>query len=1051
MTTLQRTPKQKNSQSMTNDAKAPPQIFVGIGASAGGLAALKQLIPKLPLDRGCTYILIQHMDPTHKSTLDQILRKDSSVSVEIAVDRARLKSDHLYITPSDKNCAVVDGTLHLEDIRSVGPRHSVDLLLASLAKTHGSAATGIILSGTGVDGLQGAHELKAVEGLVLVQDLNDAEHTGMPAAVIEARLADIIAPAANLGIELSQFIDRGKNTVLNLDAQHPDARTALIHVLLRKTGFAFDQYKDSTLNRRIERRLVVNKLTSLDEYVSFVEHSENEADLLLKDMHISVTGFFRDKEAFKAIAKVIHTLVASKQVNDSLRIWVPGCATGEEAFSIAVLVAEALDHHLGTTDVQIFATDVDTSAITHARKSLYLKTLVDNIPPPLLNKYFEATDGTYRVQKRLRDIVVFAEHNLLVDPPFGRIDFISCRNVLIYFKQAAQERLLNSFHYALQPGGLLVLGPSEGLGSLSDLFDPMNKAARIYVRKDTKRRLPTFGTPVRRRRSADLLNASSESLSVDQQIHEAVFIEYAPASILVDASFDIVHLNGELEPFMRLPQGDITLNVQTLVIDPLRLELRLLLQKMQRDRKLTRTRAIEIVASTGRTLVTLVALPVKVVHGADHTLILFEKQVSIKSAVRDGKDKREGEGEDADFRNYELEQELTATRDHLHTNIKELEISSQELQSVNEEFQSTSEELQASNEEFQTTNEELQSTNEELHTVNEELKSKTDELESTNADLEDILNVVVEGIVLLDADLRVTRYSAGAKRVLDLLPTSIGRPLTTVGGAIDLTVISPDIRAAVKTDKVVERELELGDQFYVVRLIPAADDGLIISFINETERIRVARQSERLATVVRDSNDAITLQDQAGQILAWNRGATQLYGYSEQEALAMNIRQIESPKDEAKAARLISQLMSGQVIGYFEAIRLSKDNRHISVSITATALRDDNGVPYAVATTERDLTEKEELDVQRQAKIVVEKTGIQIRIQRLTPREREVLRLLVAGSADASSRQIGAQLNISARTIDTHRSRIKEKLDVHSILDMVAIAKIAGLYESTSD
>lgn len=1033
---------------MTNDAKkVPPQIFVGIGASDGGLAALKKLVPSLPFDRGCTYILIQHMNPAHQSSLDQILRKDSLVSVVVAVDGTRLNPDHLYITPPDKDCIVVDGTLRLKDAHNIGPRHSVDMLLASLAKSHGQATAGIILSGTGVDGLQGARELKAVDGFVLAQDLNEADHGGMPAAVIDARLADIIAPATNLGVELSQLIDRGKCKVLDSDAQCPDARAELIQVLLRKTGFAFDQYKDSTMNRRIERRLVVNKFASLNEYVNLVESSETEADLLLKDMQISVTGFFRDKVAFKAIAEAIHTLVARKQANDSLRIWVPGCATGEEAFSIAVLVAETLGHRLDTTDVQIFATDVDASAITHARKSSYLKTLVDNIPPPLLNKYFELTDGVYHVHKRLRDIVVFAEHNLIIDPPFSRIDFISCRNVLIYFKQAAQERLLNSFHCALQTGGLLVLGPSEGLGSLSDLFDPINKTSRIYARIDIERRLQTFGAPVRRRRSADLLKASSELLSVDQQIREAVFTEYAPPSILLDASFDIVQLNGKLESFMRLPQGNITVNALSLVIDPLRLDLRLLLQKMQRKRRFTRTRAVEIVVSTKRTLVTLVALPVKVVHGADHTLILFETQVPIKSAVRDGK----GKGEDADFRYYELEQELTVARDHLRTNIIELEISSQELQSVSEEFQSTSEELLASNEEFQTTNEELQSTNEELHTVNEELKSKTDELESTNADLENILNAVVEGIVLLDADLRVTRYSAGAKRVLDLLPTSIGRPLTTVGGAIDLTVISPDIRAAVKTNKMVEREIELGDQFYVVRLIPGADDGLIISFINETERIRAARQSERLATVVRDSNDAITLQDQAGQILAWNRGATQLYGYSEQEALAMNIRQIESPDDEAKAARLISQLMSGQVIGYFEAIRLSKDNRHINVSITATALRDDNGKPYAVATTERDLTENKELNVQRQANIAAETTDIQTRVERLTPREREVLRLLVAGSANASSRQIGAQLSISARTIDTHRSRIKEKLDAHSILDLVAIAKIAGLYESPSD
>jgi two-component system CheB/CheR fusion protein len=1031
---------------MAKDKSDTPQIYVGIGASAGGLAALKELLPNLPIGRGFTYVLIQHMDPTHPSTLDQILRHDTRLTIVPATQGVRLKVDHLYISPSDKDCRVVDGTLQLDDVHVVGPRHSVDLLLSSIAAAHGKSAAGIVLSGTGADGQLGAHELKAAQALVLVQDPEDAEHVGMPSAVIDARLADIVAPASQLGERLADVVSKaGRLQLPSPKLYGPDMQSALIQLLLRKTGFAFDQYKESTLNRRIARRIAVNDLETIEDYFNLVEASETEANALLKEMQISVTGFFRDKDVFKALAKVIKEIVSRKKAGDSLRIWVPGCATGEEPFSIGMLVADALGDRLSTINVQIFATDVDSSAIEQARKSLYLRALVDNVPSRMREKYFETIDGTCKVSARIRDLVVFAEHDLMRDPPFGRLDLVSCRNVLIYFKRPAQDRLLKTFHYALDPGGYLLLGPSEGIRGVGELFSPLDAGSRIYVRADSEQSPLAFVDTVRRDRSPRGAAQQSSDMPIEALMQQALFEQYAPPGILVDSRFDIIHLHGELAPFMRLPQGDITVNALELVIPPLRLELRLLLQKAQRKRTRLNTRPVEVTIGDVCKQVALVALPVAADRdGGPHTLVLFEVHEVVQHASRGDET-----SDDQDMRVRELEQELVATRDHLLTNIAELGAVNEELQSMTEEFQSTTEELQSANEEFQTTNEELQSTNEELHTVNDELKGKTRELESTNADLEGILNTVVEGIVVLDKDLRVTRYSAGAKNVLDLLPTSIGQPLVAVGGAIDLTLLSAEISKAAQMKNVVETELELGDKVYVVRLIPGAQSGLIISFTDETERIRINREAMRLATVVRDSNDAITVQDGEGRFLAWNRGAERLYGYTEAEALSMNSRQL-LPKDaDGQGFEFVAALMAGKANESFETRRRAKDGREKDIWVTATALRDENGTPYAVATTERDLTERKKAEkIQRKLRAKGRKDARE-RLASLTAREREIMAMLVAGSGDATSRAIGAKLGISARTVDTHRRNIKKKMDARSMPDLVEVAKQCGIYRPT--
>ena len=1030
---------------MTQDKSTSPEYVVGIGASAGGLAALQQLLPNLPTRAGFAYIAIQHMAPTHASSLDQILGKLSDLDVLEAIDGTTLEAEHLYIAPADKDITVVNGAIHLQHNTTIGPRHYIDQLFTSLAQVYKDHSAGIILSGTGRDGLQGAHELKARDGFVLVQEPEEAQYDGMPSATISAELADFVGPASVLGSELPDILSRPKGNRVNEIAANQTDRKLLLTTLGQITGFPIEQYKDSTLNRRIDRRMTANKVDSLSEYIELVRNSHEEADRLLQDMQISVTSFFRDTDTFNTMKEAIKDLIAHKRLAEPIRIWVPGCATGEEAFSIAILIAQALGDRFSKGNVQIFATDIDHRAITHARKSVYLANQLSAMPAHLIEEYFDVVDGTRQVKSAIRDAVVFAEHDLLQDPPFGRLDLISCRNVLIYFKKPTQEKLIKAFHYGLYPGGYLALGPSEGIGILQEMFEPVDPSAKVYRRKELIQPPPIMALKKRRSyaspapQGAQGAQGAQDSMSLEDQIQQVLFTECTPPTMLVNEQFNVVYLHGELAPFTQLPQGDITLNAIDLAIPQLRLELRLLIEKAQRTLATLQSHPIVVTVSDTDMMIRMRAIPM--MHDNEAmTLVLFESEPSQHPAPENI-----SETTLTDIRVRELAQELQATRDHLQTNIEALEVANEELLSVNEEFQSASEELQSANEELQTSNEELQSTNEELHTVNEELNSKSIELEDANADLENILNNVVEGIVVLDAENRVTHYSNGAKQVFDLLPTSIGRPLNTAGESIDLSLVTSEIQAASRSKHTVERELELGNTAYLVRMTPQDSGGLIISFTDETDRILASRQAQRLAAIVRDSLDAITVHDLKGNVLAWNRGAERLYGYAEAHALTMNVDQLMDANEQKIYRSIRQRILNGEVIEPYETTRVGKQGQTLDLWVTITPLHDEQGVIFAIATTERDLRERKQVLAAQRESRDAEQAALRARFERLTPREEEIFRLLVAGSGNTSSRKIGSTLGISARTVDTHRHRIKEKLGAYSMMDLLKMSQTLGI------
>jgi two-component system CheB/CheR fusion protein len=559
-------------------------------------------------------------------------------------------------------------------------------------------------------------------------------------------------------------------------------------------------------------------------------------------------------------------------------------------------------------------------------------------------------------------MVVFARHDLIRDPPYINLDLVSCRNVLIYFRRPLQDRLIPLFHYSLRPGGHLALGLSEGIGKFTDLFEPFDQRGKVFGRIGEGRNLPVIlQSPHYAPARAEMPRPRPKAaLSLKDQYRDLVAEAYAPAGVLVNDRFEIIHVQGDVTRFIRLPTGDLSVNVIDMAIAPLSIETRLVLQKAQREQTVIRGHPVDFRDERGISRITIIAVPAMAESGTGkHMLLLFEEHQVTEPADEAA---ARAEQDTDEIRVRELKQELTAAREQLQTSVEELQSSNENLQSLNEEYQSTAEELQSANEELQTTNEELQSANEELLTVNDELKAKSEALETANTDLENILNTVLSGIVVLDRDHRVTRYSAASKQVFDLLPTSIGKPFVAVTSPFDLTLLSTEIERVTKTGVEVNRELALRDKIFTVRLIPLFEEGTtpsgtVITFSDETEQRRAEQDVRRLATVVEDSSDAIAVVDLDGKILNWNRRAEIMYGYTKAEARKLTVKDLVPKGQRTKTLRLIRQLVRGETVAPFELKRRTKDGRVVDSWLTATLLRDEDGNPQAIATTERDLTE----------------------------------------------------------------------------------------------
>jgi len=765
-----------------NDAQPPATVqnfpIVGIGASAGGLDAFKSLLKAIPEDSGMAYVLVQHLDPSHESILPEILQRVTKIPVHEITDDIHLAPNHIYVIPSNKLLISTDGVLQLSD-REKKISLTIDIFFTSLAEVHKECAVGIVLSGTGKDGTQGLKAIKEHGGISIVQDPGSAAYDGMPQSAIDAGLVDFILHPEKIPAQLLQINNSYKTNHFFIDQNDlpkddESVFKQIISILRQRSGVDFTHYKQPTFHRRIARRIAIAKKKNLADYLKLLRTNKAEQDALFQDVLIPVTAFFRDPKTFEALTETVFpALFKNKTVEDNIRIWIAGCSTGEEAYSIAICLHEFLGDKLSNTKIQVFASDISEKSIKKARAAIYTKADVEKITATQLKNYFIKNNGGYEVSKLIRDMCVFAPHNFLKDPPFAKMDIITCRNVLIYMNTFLQQKALTTFHYALKENGFLILGKSETIGASSNLFAPLSKHEKIYSRKAIPGRFMHVATE-----TAYLKNISSEeglpttNKFVNKQeagqadfrkSAEAVMILKSPSSVVVNQQMDIVHIHGDITPFLQAPQGKPTHNLIKMAREGLAFELRNAIHRALKEQTSVIKENIPVNTNGKQYLITIEIIPLTDTI-EPHYLIRFEKIIPI---VQVENISASSKSKATQTQNLQLEKELSQTREDMRFITEDMEAANEELQSANEELQSSNEEMQSLNEELETSKEELQSTNEELTIVNHELVDKQEQLNASHFYAESIVSTIREPLVVLDKTLRIKNANASFYKIFN--------------------------------------------------------------------------------------------------------------------------------------------------------------------------------------------------------------------------------------------------------------------------------------------
>lgn len=928
-------------------------FVVGIGASAGGLEALRPLVTNLPALSNMTYVVTQHLSPDYRSMLAQLLGRETEIKIEEITDGTVVEKNTIYITPPNKDVLIKNSTLWLRKPSApVGPKPSVNAFFVSLAEDKGEYAIGIILSGTGTDGAHGIRALKANAGFTIVQDPETAKYDGMPNAAIATGCVDQLASPDKIGQELASLA-RFPRLVVQKSADAAGSGTVdeIFRLVRNRTDIDFSQYKSNTLRRRLERRLAANRIETLEVYLEYVRGAPQELDLLCKDILISVTSFFRDTKAFKDLNTALPQMLKGKKPGDSIRIWIAGCATGEEAYSIAMLLSDHLGKSIDEYTVQIFATDVDLDAMAHARKGLYSEETLKDLDRASIAKYFDQMAQSYQVKKPIRELVVFARQDLAKDPPFVRVDMISCRNVMIYFNSDLQNKIFSVFHYALNADGHLFLGKSESIGNHVDFFRPIHSSSKLYKKRVGMQRqsTPMFSHfRPKLPRSVDHSEEKQE-ISVTQLMNETFVKAYAPDSVVVNAEMDILHFHENVETFMKLPRGKPNLNLSKLIIDDFRTDLRVLLHRANKDRTPVYGTKKLIERKDGNVNGRLVVRPLAVDHGDD--LLFLVSCETEKPPVGGELAERAAPDQDAEMRITELEQELIATKENLQTVVEELETSNEELQALNEEMQAANEELQSSNEELETSNEELQSTNEELTTVNEELQVRTMELGDTNTDLENIQDNIGFALVVVDRELRVTRFTPQSVRLFGLMNTDLGQLITAVPTHTDIKNLRSRLNEVILSGKSFDDEVVADNMIYRMRIAPYHDlegktDGAILSFVDETE-VRVAQRmlqaNEEWLRNVTDSVPALICHADAKEKYRFtNQPYAEFYGKSVRKVIGSSVKDVVGPTNYKAIKPYIDKVLKGEA-QTFERQAINADGERTYMNQRFEPQIDENG------------------------------------------------------------------------------------------------------------
>ncbi len=946
------------------DSERGSNLIVGIGASAGGIDALRSFFSKVPARAGLAFIVVQHLDPNYESSLVSIIAGRTDMPVCLAEHGASVSPDHIYVIPPDTILTIENGLLRLA--RPAAPaarRVSVNTFLTSLAKDQRENAVGIILSGFGTDGSLGIAAIKEHGGLTLSQaEFDHHAKQGMPQSAALGGFVDHV-----LGVEdMAQTLLDYRQHRATCDAHKgpdgirhdlPNRLAEICAVLRTKLGRDFNDYKTGTLMRRIQRRMHVLQTDEVADYAEQLRTLPHEAEQLFRELLISVTRFFRDGDAFDVLeAKVIPLLLADPAGTDPIRVWIAGCATGEEAYSVAILLKEGLTRLGSHRPFQVFATDLDDRAIAVARSGSYPASIASDMTAERLETYFAREDGSYRVAKDIREVCLFSTHDLVRDPPFSRIDLVCCRNLLIYFEPQLQQRVITTFHYALRPGGHLFLGSSESVASQAHLFIPLDKRHRLYARRESASNFPSFPLS----RTADVAPRPAVRPVIDDIDRQAAraMAPYAPAFFVVSRQHDILRFSGQTAKFVQPATGVATLNLFAL----LHTDLRAAVRSALKEARVTGERVLQEKLSfeTGERydIANLIVEPIAGAGDEGLFVVAFQDVGSGGTVLRQAAD---GPHESSEAFQAAT-REAVSLRGRLSDVTEELEAASEELQSSNEEYLSASEELQSANEELVTSKEELQSLNEELQTINAELNNRNDSLVRSNSDLANLFDSTSIATLFLDRNLRIRRFTPRLLDIFNVRDGDEGRPISDIVSHLTRDGLRHDAQHVLRTLVASEREVAIADgsTSYLMQVRPYRDlndviDGVVVTFVDLTERKKHEQAQSRLAAIVDSSQDAIIGHDLDAVVRSWNEGASRLFGTSASEAVGQPMPTLVRRALPWDWSDMLETLQRGGQLPVFECAGSGGHGGAIDVAVTLSPVRETDGRVTGVSLVARDI------------------------------------------------------------------------------------------------
>jgi two-component system CheB/CheR fusion protein len=892
---------------------------VGIGSSAGGLEALEFFLKQVPATCGIAFVIVQHLDPTYKGMLVELLQRVTSIPVVQVTDRLKIEPGHIYVIPPNQDMTILHGVLHLLDmVQPRGLRLPIDFFFRSMADDLQQRAIGVILSGMGSDGTLGLRAIKENGGGVFVQDPASSKFDGMPRSAIDDGLADVVATAEELPARIFAYLLHAP--IMTKPAMAPDNRSQSslekVVILLRsQTGHDFSLYKKNTVYRRIERRMGIHQIEKITDYVRFLQANPHEIELLFKELLIGVTSFFRDPATWEILKKkAIPAILATRPAGGMIRAWVAGCSTGEEAYSLAIVFREVIAalKPTGAYKLQVFATDLDKDAIEKARAGLYPPNISADVSQERLKRFFEKDDRGFRITREIREMIVFAPHNVIMDPPFTKLDILICRNLLIYMEPELQKKLLPLFHYSLNPGGVLFLGSAETIGSNGNLFAPLDSQCRIFRQVNLGVRaspvdFPASFAPPLLGNSAEMQQMQQMPLKITgseqnlQMITSQLLLQhFSAAAALTNDEGDIIFISGRTGKYLEPAAGKANLNIFAMAREGLRYELNVLFNSAVRQKK-ELTRKGLTVGTNGGT------------QAVDLTVRLVDKPEVLRGCVlvvfSDVAGTQPGEGEyhtltgtGSDLRDRMLEDELRQAKDEIFTIREEMQTSQEELKSANEEMQSANEELQSTNEELTTSKEEMQSLNEELQTVNQELQSKVSDLSQANNDMKNLLNSTDIATLFLDDELNVRRYTTRTATLIKLIPSDIGRPVTDIVTDLQYPSLADDARGVLHDLVFREKQVSTNDgRWFTVKIMPYRTqenriDGLVITFTDITIAKQfeqsLRRSEETCRFLVNATPAGAILQDSNGKIMMANREAERITGIPSEELSGKTVKEL---------------------------------------------------------------------------------------------------------------------------------------------------------------